>query len=213
MELISTPRTLQVKTEDQLPSHILMEQLPKLYAAIDTIRSDNENKYYNNDYTTYIRERDKLLCWLMFVSAGRVGDVAAMRYSNIDRKAGILSWQAQKNKRYIRMPLNQNELLTLDNYFLRWINGKYQDDYLFPTNRSKHISRSTCWKYVKVYDEAIGINLHPYMFRHGMAIHMLRNGRTLYEIALFLGDRVETVAKHYLVVTDWYPKRNPGQCR
>lgn len=202
MDMISTNRSLTVKTEDQLPSHILMEQLSTLYEAIDDMRKDNTNKYYQNNYIAYIRERDKILCWLMFVSAGRVSDVASMRYSYIDKKKGILSWQAQKNKKYIRIPLNQNEILTLDNYFLRWINGKYKEDYLFPTNRSNHISRSTCWKYVKAYGDHIDIKLHPHMFRHGMAIHMLRSGRTLFEIALFLGDRVETVAQHYLVVTD-----------
>ena len=64
------------------------------------------------------------------------------------------------------------------------------------------MDRQTAWKKVKCYGNKIGLNLHPHMFRHGLAIYLLLKGVPIQVIARRLGHKnAMTTLQYYVVIT------------
>jgi site-specific recombinase XerD len=65
-----------------------------------------------------------------------------------------------------------------------------------------NFTRQRAWEIVKNYGNKIGLNLHPHMFRHGLAIYLLQHGVSDKIIARRLGhSSALTTIKYYMVIT------------
>ncbi|MDG6935168.1 MAG: site-specific integrase, partial [Nitrososphaerota archaeon] len=90
------------------------------------------------------------------------------------------------------IPLDDGLLLEVSNYLRNYaVGGKLCD-----------FSKVQAWKIVRAYGRETGIDVHPHMFRHGLAIHLLENNVPIPIISARLGhSNVLTTMRYYLVIT------------
>jgi integrase/recombinase XerD len=139
----------------------------------------------------------------------------SLRWKDFDLDSENLIMYVDKIDSTIKIPLGKEIIGELKNF--RSFVHPNQDDYLFPSkSKSGHVSRIAAYqmirgwgiKYLDMPAKPPG-NLHPHMFRHGLAIYLLYNadlqgdlvGR-LKIIAARLGHATTTITERtYLVVT------------
>jgi len=64
------------------------------------------------------------------------------------------------------------------------------------------MTRQNAWFRLGYYSKEMGIEIHPHMFRHGLALYLLSQNVPLPIISYRLGHKnTQTTAQHYLVVT------------
>jgi len=69
-------------------------------------------------------------------------------------------------------------------------------------NKLFDITRQRAWAIIHNCGSKIGLELHPYMFRHGLAIYLLQNNVPVQIIARRLGhSSAATTLRYYLVIT------------
>ena len=180
---------LRLKEYDQLPPHITREQYLNLLNAV-------ERKYSSAGQwakkAKYYRDRDKLLLRLMWETGGRIGDILNIVPGNFDFDRKVLNLGVKKRKNTNTIPLDDGLLLEVSNYLRNYaVGGKLCDFY-----------KVQAWKIVRAYGRETGIDVHPHMFRHGLAIHLLENNVPIPIISARLGhSNVLTTMRYYLVIT------------
>ena len=188
---------VQVRTEKDLPPHITFQQFQTIHQGLAGKMSQ------------------QILCSLMWDTGGRVNDVMALRWRDFDLGGGMLRMFVDKRDDVISIPLGKSMVGELKNY--QSIVHPNRDDFLFPSkSESGHVSRIAAYqmiiswgiKFLNMSVKPPG-NLHPHMFRHGLAIYLLYSadlqgdlvGR-LKIIAARLGHKTTTITERtYLVVT------------
>jgi integrase/recombinase XerD len=165
---------LRLKEYDQLPPHITMEQYLSLLSAV-------ERKYSSAGQwakkARYFRDRDKLLLRLMWETGGRIGDILNIVPENFDFDRKVLNLKVKKRKNVNTIPLDDGLLLDVSNYIRNYaVGGKLCD-----------FSKVHAWKIIRAYGKGAGIDVHPHMFRHGLAIYLLENNVPIPIISARLG--------------------------
>lgn len=142
-----------------------------------------------NALTLKTAKRDQLLMDFMWETGGRIGDIVRIRKEHIDSRNKILTLHMNKTKKEVKINLSTE--MCLD----------YLDFY------SRHgepfaMTRQNAWRIINIYGAMLGKKLHPHMFRHGLAIHMLSKGIDIQVIAYRLGHSdPRTTARFYCVIT------------
>lgn len=178
--------------------HIKLDEVQALLRACDiayerSIQSDNYR---------WIRDRDKLLFTVMWSTGARITDVLSMSSYGISFRDASIHFLVKKRKVYKKvkkgMPKGEPEpywnTITLDQKTLGEI-ADYCNEWeikglLFPHTRgsNKPIVRQSVNQAIKKYCGLVGIRqLHPHMFRHGIAMHMQGKGVPVEVIAHHLG--------------------------
>lgn len=180
---------IQIKQINDLPPHITYKQYKQLLQAVDMKYS--ERRYGKK--TGYYRDRDKLFLMLLWETGGRVSDVCNIRVSDFDFVNKNLRLYMKKTKRAIVIPMLPETLLVCSEYIRQ--HGI--------TDRLFNFNRITAWKKVVEYGRMVGIEkIHPHMFRHGLAIHLLENHVPIPVISARLGhSSTKTTIDSYLVIT------------
>jgi len=182
------PANIVLKNLNELPPHITYQQFNQLLEAV-------EAKYRKRKYgkTQYWIQRDKLFLRLLWETGGRVSDVCQLTTGDIDIHAKAINLHVQKTRKTLVLPMTADTMLEIAAY-IREYNIQ---DRLFP------FSRVQGWYRIRDYGRMIGIDgLHPHMFRHGLAIHLLQNGVPIPVIAARLGHAsIKTTMETYLVIT------------
>ena len=129
-------------------------------------------------------------CWEL---GGRISDIINLKKEDIDFRDKIITVIVKKRQGFVnKVPVSDDLLLNASLFTSKYnINGK-----LF------NISRQRAWKIIHNYGLKIGLELHPHMFRHGLAIYLLQHGVSDKIIARRLGHSSSlTTLKYYLVIT------------
>jgi integrase/recombinase XerD len=178
---------IRLKDYDKLPPHITYEQYRQMLDAID------EKYRKKTDKSEYFRSRDRLLLRLCWETGARIGDIVDVKVGDVDFKEKILKLRVKKRKNVNHIPLGDDILLEMSNY-IRLFNIK---------ERLFDISYVMAWKIIRAYGRRMVMNsIHPHMFRHGLAIHLLKNNVPIPIIAARLGhSSVMTTMNYYLVIT------------
>lgn len=183
-------KSLQVKNENDLPMHITFEQFKTVH---------------NNIVGT-----DQILWGLLWETGGRITAVLSIRWVDIDINKKELKLLVQKKKKHttIRVPLSNPMISDLKNEDAR---VKPKDtDFLFKTelynkqkSKSGRLSRQGAYYKIKGWGlKYLGMQLHPHMLRHGLAIYLLSQNVPLQIISARLGhSNVFITQKSYLVIT------------
>lgn len=165
-----------------VPEYITKEQYTEMY----------------NYVLTHGRRRDMyaLMIHTLWYTAARISDVLSLTPSNVDvqnRTISITIHKSARNNgngkrgkpRVLTLPLSADLTLEIMQYV-----GKHNikpDERLFP------MTRQNAWAEIRSVGKAIGIDVHPHMFRHGAAMQLLKSGRQLYEIQAWLAHSSPSV--------------------
>ena len=200
-------KSLQVKTENDLPQHITYDQFKTVYDNLTNL--------------------DQILWGLLWETGGRITAVLSIRWIDIDLNAKEIKLLVQKKKRHttIRIPLSNVVLSLIRNYLA--LAKPDVETYIF-SSKSKvgRLTRQAISnKLVEIGRTQLGFSgkvlrskdkivkgrivsnvkrddLHPHMFRHGLAIYLLSRGVPLQVIAARLGhSNLFITQKSYLVIT------------
>jgi len=159
-----------------------------------------------------VRIYDYRMCLELIYSCGlRIGEVVAIKIPDIDGERKILIIRSGKGNRDRAVPIPENILLKLREYWKTHRNEKY----LFPKKRSRHKSfdRSKTGKTIStraiqdVMKSALqesGVNKQatPHTLRHCFATHLLEAGAHIKAISKFLGHRSLHPTMIYLHLTN-----------
>jgi integrase/recombinase XerD len=173
--------------------HIKLNEVEALLRACDmayerSIKSDNYR---------WIRDRDKLLITIMWSTGARVTDVVNMKKDGISYRDSSITFLVKKRKikdkkkgtvkpYYNSIILESRTMGEIADYCNNW----EIKNLLFPhvIGSDKTMVRQTVNKSLKTYSMLVGIrDIHPHLFRHGIAIHLLNCGVPIEAIAYHLG--------------------------
>jgi integrase len=189
---------IKIRDEQHLPPHITYEQYQQLVYSVQ----------YHTKLKNFYETRDKLILHLLWETGGRVADIANLKLSDFNIQEKTLTMYVKKRKRLLTIPLSDSVLLDLLAYTSERnkYENKFKKNYLFD------LTPTRIWQLVKSYGDKLGLyyydsknrkhHIHPHMFRHGLAIHLLERGIPIPIISARLGhSSTTTTINYYLVIT------------
>ncbi len=128
---------------------------------------------------------------LLYAAGLRVSELINLRLENVNLKEGwVLAFGKGSKQRFV--PLH-HEVCTRLKEYLQWRENKFTGrevaSELFLNNRGKKISRVSVWKDLAALGRKANIAtpLHPHLFRHTFASHLLQGGADLRSLQEMLG--------------------------
>ena len=181
---------LRIKDELELPPHITYNDYMSL---LNEVENNEYHRYLNKKLIPYLKDRDKLLMEFMLELGGRISDIISIKTDDIDFNNKIITLTVKKRHGFINnIPVSDSLLLDISNFMRKYnVTGKYFN-----------FTRQRAWEIVQNYGKKLGMDLHPHMFRHGLAIYLLQHGVSDKIIARRLGhSNALTTIKYYMVIT------------
>lgn len=161
-----------------LPEVLSIEEIDAIEAQIDT--------------STPTGRRNLAIVEMLYSCGLRVSELSNLKISNLALDQEFISVFGKGDKQRL-VPIGEGSIDIVKN----WINDRMEmdnvkdseRDYLFLSNRGKHISRITIFVLIKDLAEKAGItkNISPHTFRHSFATHLLEGGADLRSIQEMLG--------------------------
>lgn len=161
-----------------LPEVLSIEEIDAIEAQIDT--------------STPTGRRNLAIVEMLYSCGLRVSELSNLKISNLTLDQEFISVFGKGDKQRL-VPIGEGSIDIVKD----WINDRMEmdnvkdseRDYLFLSNRGKHISRITIFVLVKDLAEKAGItkNISPHTFRHSFATHLLEGGADLRSIQEMLG--------------------------
>lgn len=145
---------------------------------------------------------------LLYAAGLRVSELIGLRLENVNLKEGwVLAFGKGGKQRFI--PIHHEACTRIQTYLDARENrfaGKEVSSELFLNNRGKKLSRVSVWKDLAALGRKanISIPLHPHLFRHTFASHLLQGGADLRSLQEMLGhsDLATTQIYTHLDVRD-----------
>ena len=138
---------------------------------------------------------------LLYAAGLRVSELLGLRLENINTDEGwVLAFGKGGKQRFV--PIHPSCCKRLKEYInLRAAHfvGKDVDSEVFLNNRGKKLSRISVWKDLAALGRKanIAIPLHPHLFRHTFASHLLQGGADLRSLQEMLGHANLTTTQIY----------------
>lgn len=155
-----------LKTSKHLPIYLKEEEIKKLISAkkIETTEDD----------------RDNLIIETLYALGIRVSELCGLRRSDIDEKSHLIKVTG-KGQKQRHLPLYDELLEKIKRYAQK--NEIKDEDKIFDVSRQK------VWQMIRQrgLDAGIKGNLHPHLFRHSFASHMIQRGAKIREVQELLG--------------------------
>ncbi|NPA79841.1 MAG: tyrosine-type recombinase/integrase [Thermotogae bacterium] len=149
-----------------------------------------------------LRMRDKVLLELLYATGIRISEALSLNSLDVSVEGRYLRVVGKGNKERI-VPFH-GRMAKLFEEYLRGAQPKLSRGrpYLFPNSKGGRLSRVGAWKIVKHYAEKVGLShkVHPHVFRHTFATHMLIGGCDLRTLQELLGHTSVTTTERYLKV-------------
>jgi len=146
--------------------------------------------------------RDRTLVLLAYRHGFRVSELVALRWDQVDLKAGLLHVARLKNGIASTHPIRGPELRAL-----RELRRQYPDSpYMFVTERGGPLTPSTFRKLLARAGELakLPFPIHPHMLRHSTGYKLANDGQDTRAIQHYLGHRNIT---HTVRYTELSPER------
>ncbi len=136
--------------------------------------------------------RDRAMVETMYACGLRVSELTALRQRDILFDVELIRVFGKGSKERI-VPIGNEALTWIVRYQTtargQLIRTAETDDVLFLSSRGKQISRMTVWNIIQKACTTAGIeqHVHPHMFRHSFATHLLEGGADLRAVQEMLG--------------------------
>lgn len=136
--------------------------------------------------------RDRTILEVLYACGLRVSELISLKQRDIIYDAEIVRVFGKGSKERI-VPIGSSALNWLDKYLRTarplFIKTGQTEDVLFLNQRGKGLTRMFIWKLVDkcASNAGIGFSVHPHMFRHSFATHLLEGGADLRAVQEMLG--------------------------
>ena len=149
---------------------------------------------------------------LLYAAGLRVSELISLRLENVNLQEGwVLAFGKGSKQRFV--PIHREVCSRIQHYLTVRENrfaGKEVASELFLNNRGQKISRISVWKDLATLGRKANIStpLHPHLFRHTFASHLLQGGADLRSLQEMLGhaDLATTQIYTHLDVKDLQEK-------
>lgn len=176
--------------------------LEKKYAKVDFTRPRRERKLPRVINSEFLIDRinkitnlkHKAIIMLAYSAALRVSEVINLQIKDVDSKQMIINIRQAKGKKDRIVPLSENVLNCLREYYRQY----KPKQYMFNGQFELQYSAVSCNKLVKQY---LGRNHHFHSLRHSSATKMLENGTDLRVIQKILGHNSSKTTEIYTHVS------------
>jgi len=141
---------------------------------------------------THFQIRDRALLETMYACGLRVSEAATLRQRDVMTDVGLVRVFGKGSKERL-VPIGDVALTWIARYQLeargKLIRQKPTDDVLFLSHRGTQLSRMAIWNIIQQASAAAGLDkhVHPHMFRHSFATHLLEGGADLRAVQEMLG--------------------------
>ncbi|MFI5212234.1 MAG: site-specific tyrosine recombinase, partial [Ignavibacteria bacterium] len=143
------------------------------------------------DVNSVLGLRDKVIMETMYACGLRVSEVTDLKNSNImDSDEVIRVFGKGSKERVVPIAGSALEWIRIYRQNARSkIMKNYSEDYLFLNWRGRKLSRMAIWDIINKYTKMAKIQkkIHPHIFRHSFATHLLEGGADLRSIQEMLG--------------------------
>ena len=167
-EILNTPFSFE-----EIPIKKKEHKLPKVI-SIEKIRGILEN-------CSNIKHR--VLVELLYSSGIRLSELLNLKREDIDFDRGVILIRNGKGSKD-RITILSSSLK--DDLLKYYSKSKFRGDYVFEGRNGKY-SKKSVQKVLERLGKKIGIKLHPHMFRHSFATHLLESGIDIGYIQKLLG--------------------------
>ncbi|WP_410013614.1 site-specific tyrosine recombinase XerD [Sodalis sp. C49] len=139
-----------------------------------------------------IEVRDKAMLEVLYATGLRVSELVGLTMSDVSLRQGVVRVTGKGDKERL-VPLGEEAVYWVEYYLEHgrpWLMNGQSADVLFPSNRSRQMTRQTFWHRIKHYAILAGIDserLSPHVLRHAFATHLLNHGADLRVVQLLLG--------------------------
>ena len=166
------------KLEKHLPETLSLIQIDKILSNIDT-----------NDKGGI---RDKAILETMYACGLRVSEVLILQTINIFETQNVIRVFGKGQKERI-VPIGDEALNCINTYLSDarpyFFNNEKSSDILFLNQRGGKLSRMGLWKIVNKHSQIVSdqVHVHPHLFRHSFATHLIEGGADLRAVQEMLG--------------------------
>ena len=135
--------------------------------------------------------RDRTMLEMLYACGLRVSELVGLQVEQVGLNQGIVRVLGKCGKERL-VPMGEEALDWLTQYMrgprIELLKGQ-SSNVLFPSNRSREMTRQTFWYRIKLYGERAGIQTHlsPHTLRHAFATHLLNHGADLRVVQMLLG--------------------------
>ncbi len=178
----------------------------------DVLTVEEINKILSQpDENTSLGLRDKTILEIMYACGLRVSEVLTLKTSNILYNDEIVRVIGKGSKERI-VPAAPSSLAWVKMYLERsrnTLSKAFSEDYLFLNWRGRKLSRMAIWDIINKYSKMAKIQkkIHPHIFRHSFATHLLEGGADLRSIQEMLGHADISTTQIYTHVDISYLKQ------
>ncbi|MEN9282172.1 MAG: Site-specific recombinase XerD [Bacteroidota bacterium] len=136
--------------------------------------------------------RNRAMFEMMYACGLRVSELINIRQADVMRDVELVRVFGKGSKERI-VPIGPDALLWIERYQQaargQLITTANTDDILFLNSRGSRLSRMAIWKIIQFGATQAGISkhVHPHMFRHSFATHLLEGGADLRAVQEMLG--------------------------
>jgi integrase/recombinase XerC len=179
------------KTRERLPEIISEEKTNKLIDAVEEGRPVEKPS----------KERDLAIFELLYGCGVRVSELVGINLNDLNPLGGWLRVHGKGNKER-QLPISAQAVAAVNRY-LRMRKAPPNQEALFLNSRGERLSDRQVRRLVKFYSVLVlgDSTVHPHMFRHAYATHLLSDGADLRAIQELLGHTSLSTTQKYTQVS------------
>ncbi len=191
--------------------------IPNKKRKIPDFLFENEIEYYLDSYKIEdpVAFRDQTMFTILYACGLRVSELCALQWEEIDLNSRIVRVLG-KGKKERLVPFFSGFEHQLKEYKLRYWEKYAQSDFVFVNQRGKGFTSRGIQYLMQKHADEIGMHmkLHPHMFRHSFATHLLDHGADIRLVQELLGHESLSTTQIYTHVSiqkikDEYQKAHP----
>jgi integrase/recombinase XerD len=144
------------------------------------------------DVSTPAGIRDRAILETLYACGLRVSELCTLKHRDILFDAEIIRVFGKGSKERI-VPIGSSAVEWIKEYLLRarhlFLKGKKTSEILFLNQRGTGLSRMSIWKLIDKCTRGanLSVHVHPHIFRHSFATHLLEGGADLRAVQEMLG--------------------------
>lgn len=180
---------------------------PKLDKRLPTFLTETEIRQVLEapDASTPRGMRDRALLELLYASGLRVSEIVSLNISNVDLQTGEIRVIGKGSKERLAL-MGKPAASALDTYLREsrhFFLGDRKTDALFVSKHGRRIAIRRVQHILDTYAEKAGLEkkVHPHLFRHSFATHLLDGGADLRVVQELLGHSKLSTTQIYTHVT------------